>query len=235
MSVLPKKIQDFMAKYGIDHDEVWEIKQGRGAFAIKHYALERIAAEQGITFEVPQFAEKDGAQKNVAMMVVGHMGDRMEWSIGEASPHNYRTTEKMAAYPYAMAEKRAKDRVILKLLNTHGTVYSEEEADDFKRSGTYVTRPEDIGPPTEYDEQGHPIDNIPLGDDRIERLPRAKARNDYAAAQAELYAIKDPAKLKAWGEANANRIASYPTDWQEIIRGQYTQHRDQLRKETRAA
>jgi hypothetical protein len=74
MSVLPKKIEDFMAKYGIDHDEVWEIKQGRGAFAIKHYALERIAAEQGITFEVPQFAEKDGAQKNVAMMVVGHMG-----------------------------------------------------------------------------------------------------------------------------------------------------------------
>ena len=31
-----------------------------------------------------------------------------------------------------MAEKRAKDRVILKLVGLHGDVYSEEEADDFK-------------------------------------------------------------------------------------------------------
>jgi hypothetical protein len=41
---------------------------------------------------------------------------------------------KMAAYPFAMAEKRAKDRVILKLIALHGLVYSEEEADDFKAS-----------------------------------------------------------------------------------------------------
>jgi hypothetical protein len=31
-----------------------------------------------------------------------------------------------------MAEKRAKDRVILKLVELHGLVYSEEEADEFK-------------------------------------------------------------------------------------------------------
>jgi hypothetical protein len=33
-----------------------------------------------------------------------------------------------------MAEKRAKDRVILKLIELHGFVYSEEEADEFKQS-----------------------------------------------------------------------------------------------------
>jgi hypothetical protein len=33
-----------------------------------------------------------------------------------------------------MAEKRAKDRVILKLIELHGLVYSEEEADEFKNS-----------------------------------------------------------------------------------------------------
>ena len=33
-----------------------------------------------------------------------------------------------------MAEKRAKDRVILKLAGIHGDAYSEEEADDFKES-----------------------------------------------------------------------------------------------------
>jgi hypothetical protein len=33
-----------------------------------------------------------------------------------------------------MAEKRAKDRVILKLVGLHGYVYSEDEADDFKNA-----------------------------------------------------------------------------------------------------
>ena len=37
-------------------------------------------------------------------------------------------------YPVAMAEKRAKDRVILKLAGLSGHVYSEEEADEFKES-----------------------------------------------------------------------------------------------------
>ncbi len=47
---------------------------------------------------------------------------------------NYRVSGKQAAYVYAMAEKRAKDRVILKLIELHGLVYSEEEADEFKES-----------------------------------------------------------------------------------------------------
>jgi hypothetical protein len=63
------------------------------------------------------------------------MGERMEWSIGEALiGTNYRVSGKQAAYVYAMAEKRAKDRVILKLIELHGLVYSEEEADEFKHS-----------------------------------------------------------------------------------------------------
>ena len=41
---------------------------------------------------------------------------------------NYRVSGKQAAYVYAMAEKRAKDRVILKLIELHGLVYSEEES-----------------------------------------------------------------------------------------------------------
>jgi hypothetical protein len=41
-----------------------------------------------------------------------------------------------------MAEKRAKDRVILKLVGLHGDVYSEEEADDFKEA-----KPQNTGNP----------------------------------------------------------------------------------------
>ena len=50
-------------------------------------------------------------------------------TFGEASPKNNKNS-----YPFAMAEKRAKDRVILKLVGLHGYVYSEDEADDFKNA-----------------------------------------------------------------------------------------------------
>jgi translation initiation factor IF-2 len=74
-------------------------------------------------------AERDEA----VILVTGRIGDRVEWSIGEALVGvNYRVSGKQAAYVYAMAEKRAKDRVILKLIELHGLVYSEEEADEFK-------------------------------------------------------------------------------------------------------
>ena len=59
--------------------------------------------------------------------------DRVKWSMGEALVNvNYRVSGKQAAYVYAMAEKRGKDRVILKLIELHGLVYSEEEADEFR-------------------------------------------------------------------------------------------------------
>src|SRR5688572_23809218 len=68
------------------------------------------------------------------MVVTGKMKDRVEWSTGETNPTNYHVTGKQPAYPWAMSEKRAKDRVILKLVGIHGLVYSEVEA-DFKESG----------------------------------------------------------------------------------------------------
>jgi hypothetical protein len=219
-----ERVQDFMKTYGVNADEVWEVRAGTGNYSIKHGALERIAAEQKITFETPLMLEFHAGEKIAVLCVTGKKGDRTEWSIGEAAPYNNKN-----AYPFAMAEKRAKDRVILKLLNTHGTIYSEEELDD-KRQYTHGTRPDDIFPSVEYGAHGEPVDNIPLGDDRIERMPKAKARTDYAAAQAEMYAIKDASALKKWGETNANRIASYPTDWQETLRGQFAEHLAELRQ-----
>jgi hypothetical protein len=128
-----------------------------------------------------------------------------------------------------MAEKRAKDRCILKLLNTHGALYSEDEADEFKRSNPHVTRPEDIVPQIEYDQNGQPVDNIPHGDERIEQLPKAKSRTEYAALQSELLKIQAVPQLQKWGEANANRIATLPSEWQQILRGQYAEHLAELR------
>lgn len=103
------------------------------------------------------------------------------------------------------------------------------------RQNPHVTRPEDIVPAVEYDEHGEPIDNIPLGDDRIETLPKAKARTHYALLQAALRLAKTPDELAKWGRDNANQVASLPSDWQETLRGQFTEHMTDLRAAKEAA
>ncbi len=100
-----------------------------GTPVVLHKALEKIAAKQGIQFDAPVHLLSNPASKEVVIQVTGRLGDRQEWSIGEVSAKNCRND-----YPFAMAEKRAKDRVILKLLGVAGDTYSEEEADEFKDS-----------------------------------------------------------------------------------------------------
>ena len=132
---MAKKVPtDFMEKYGVDHDEIWEVRAG-GAWAIKHSALERVATEQKISFLPPEVLDSNSMEKYVALLITGQMGDRTEWSIGEAAPHNNKN-----AYVFAMAEKRGKDRVILKLLNSHGAIYSDSEADEISE-GKVATLP----------------------------------------------------------------------------------------------
>ncbi|MBM6594832.1 hypothetical protein [Microvirga pudoricolor] len=131
MNSTDKKIAETLAKFGEPMaGNIWRVQ---GTAVIYHKALERIAAHAKIQFDPPTIvrAERDEA----VIMVTGRMNERLEWSIGEALIGvNYRVSGKQAAYVYAMAEKRAKDRVILKLIELHGLVYSEEEADEFKQA-----------------------------------------------------------------------------------------------------
>ena len=113
------------------HEAGWNC---HGTYVLLHKALEKVAVARKIKFDAPQILESDSSKRIVSLMVMGHMGDKSEWSIGEASPSNNKNS-----YPYAMAEKRAKDRVILKLVGLHGDVYAEDEADSFKEE-----RPEEI-------------------------------------------------------------------------------------------
>jgi hypothetical protein len=124
----PQILQEIATKY-LDgrKDAFWQHKQS-GQWLIKHRDLEIAAGKAGMAFDTPTIIEADST-KCVAMVIVGRWDDKMEWSIGEASPKN--TTQ---SYPYAMAEKRAKDRVILKLFGIHGHIYSEEESEEFKDS-----------------------------------------------------------------------------------------------------
>lgn len=99
-----------------------------GTLCVYHKALERIAAAQGVTFDDPQLISVDleaGNTGAAAVWVRGHLGEKSEWSYGEASKHNSKNK-----FPLAMAEKRAKDRVILKLIGLHGYIYSDDELED---------------------------------------------------------------------------------------------------------
>lgn len=222
MARLPQEIADFMQKHGVTSDEIWLVAGGKN-YAIKHKALERIAAEQGIHFEPPKIIEANGADKLAAMCVTGHMGERTEWSIGEAAPSNNKN-----AYPFAMAEKRAKDRVTLKLLNTHGAIYSEDEADDFKqpRENPHVTRPEDIS-------DGKPNGEIPRVEGKA--LPKAKSRDLYAELETEMTRLETVPGLLAWGKTIAAQVATLPQDWQETFRRRFAEYRDELKAMAEAA
>jgi len=124
---IPEKLLAILKDIGLsERESIWDC---HGTPVVLHKALEKIASFKKITFSEPTIIHSDPKEKICILNVSGSIGDRSEWSIGEATPYNNKN-----AYPYAMAEKRAKDRVILKLIDIAGDVYSEEEADDFKAS-----------------------------------------------------------------------------------------------------
>lgn len=134
------QIRKVLKEYEEDFNDKGTVWRVQGTAVISHKALERIAAKAGIKYALPTIirSERDEA----VLLVSGTLGERMEWSIGEALVNvNYRVSGKQAAYCYAMAEKRAKDRVILKLVSLHGLAYSEEEADEFKGQGQQREEP----------------------------------------------------------------------------------------------
>src|SRR5215212_9669335 len=123
MTNTDEQFATILARYGEPAEgNVWQVE---GETFIHHKTLERIAAQARITFDPPIIlrAERDEA----VLLVVGRMGERVEWSIGEALVGvNYHVPEPEAAYVFAMTEKRAKDRVIRKLVGLHDVVSSEE-------------------------------------------------------------------------------------------------------------
>jgi hypothetical protein len=127
-----QEIRDLFKRHNLplSRDDVWEVRPGSPV--VKHAPLERLAAVIGVEWGPPQILRAE--REEAVLIATGKIGDgQPEWSIGEASIGvNYTVSGKQKPYVYAMAEKRAKDRVILKLAGLHGA-YSEEEADDFKQ------------------------------------------------------------------------------------------------------
>jgi hypothetical protein len=135
---MDNRIAEILKKYGEDIKTNTWLAPGGKSLCIKHDCVERMAAKAGIEFLPPEIVSADPNNVVIIVRAAQGPGSLIIWSFGEASPKNNKNQ-----YPYAMAEKRGKDRVALKLLGLHGLVYSEEEADDFKpRNGTAAPPPE---------------------------------------------------------------------------------------------
>lgn len=201
-----KEIRELFARHGVDlaRNDVWAVQ---GKPVIHHKALERLAAEIGIRWKAPQIlrAERDEA----VILVTGELeADQTvisEWSIGEAAVNvNYRVSGKQAAYVYAMAEKRGKDRVILKLAGLHG-VYSNEEADSFdQQPDAPASEPEPAPAP---------------------RKPVPEYTHTFIDAMRMSTNLDD---LTEWARVMKPEIEKLPDEARAAIRDAYAAHRTQL-------
>lgn len=143
-------IVDILKQFDLKPSEcLWDCK---GTWVMMHRYLEQVAARAGITFGTPDIIRGQDSITSDVVVLLGSakLGDREEWTFGEAAPNNNKNP-----YPWAMAEKRLKDRLTLKLIGLHGHVYSEEEADEFKHTKKEV----DLPPDTEI-EYHHLLDTI---------------------------------------------------------------------------
>jgi hypothetical protein len=224
-------IHDVLTKYGESIEgNVWRVQ---GNVVILHKALERIAARAGIFFDPPVVlrAESDEAVILVTGRLVGaappsegagphttaEMLSRMEWSIGEAKiGANYRVSGKQAAYPYAMAEKRGKDRVILKLIELHGYAYSEDEADDFKAGKPRLVDLQEADPEPDGGESDPDWAPIAVSSGTGENRKSAyQARKDgkWEHLVESLRACSTMDEFKVWYAENAVDIEKLPAGW----------------------
>ena len=122
MATLPKKLDEFRKNFDLVKEDFWDC---HGTWVLLHAPLEKVAAKAGVTYDDPVVIEASTKDKIATIMLRGHLPcGASEVTFGEASPANCKNS-----YPWAMAEKRAKDRLVLKLVGLHGSVSSVDEAD----------------------------------------------------------------------------------------------------------
>tara|TARA_R100000963_G_C4645621_1_gene109928 strand:+ start:1015 stop:1878 length:864 start_codon:yes stop_codon:yes gene_type:complete len=189
MAEITKELSDLLKQVGESTDindpssAVWSLPQRRSTIVVKHKALEKIAVLKGMTFKSPQIIESNSEKGIVVVCVEGEKTEDGKtltaWSFGEVSKSNYDPsrggTKNVPSYIYAMAEKRAVDRVILKLLGMHGNYYSEAEADAFDEDEIKWGKKKDSDTKEQSDKKsessrnGSPKDDVPVESNKDEK------------------------------------------------------------------
>ena len=232
---IPQHLKDLIDKVGMTEQEAtWDC---HGSTIIRHEALERIADYVGITFEVPTTIESKLEKGIFCAHYVGTDGDKMSESYGEATPQNNKNL-----YASAMAEKRAKDRVILKLIGVSGHVYSSEEADwkeikkqkdeEKKRKEEQKQQvKQEEPPPFEPDPNSISIIKTTLTEDQANRLEK----DEYLMLQIpqQIAKLVDERDVNTWLNKNTKFLEmikqKYSADYQ-IIRTAFNKKLDEFQK-----
>ena len=123
----PEKIIALMKKHQLSRDSLWDC---HGTWVLLHKAIERLAAFENVHVDI-ELIHHNQPEKMCIVKATAKRGDFVCSSFGEAAPYNNKNT-----YPIAMAEKRAIDRAVLKALHLHGDIYSEIDADEFRKGAS---------------------------------------------------------------------------------------------------
>ena len=146
------EIEKLIKKYSLTEQDFWKMtrRNANGPdienWIMLHSTCEKIAHMEGIKFHFPKIHVADNM---VVYTGEATLGNETIWASGEGSKAN-----SFIPYPASMAEKRLKDRLTLKLIRAYEYgVYSEIEADEFKREGYEKVKQKPIdtyNPKTEF-------------------------------------------------------------------------------------
>lgn len=203
---LDPRLIEILQKYHPDpRSALWDC---HGVWVIYHKAVELIAANAGITFDQPIILEGSAKDKVATILVTGNLGSYSEWSIGEAAPGNNKNS-----YPWAMAEKRAKDRVVLKLLGLHGEIYSYDEVDE-----------EELAK-----EEARRTKTAPKEDPAPVAAPTVSEQQTIVPAMLhEIGLIQTVGDLGIWAARHAEQISKLAETQQQKIRDAFKAHKASL-------
>ena len=170
-------IDDLAGKHGFKKDvDYWQHKQS-GQWILKHNSIEKIANAENIKIQKIEPLYQSETSSRFLITMGKWVDDKcveVVITTGEADKSNCTN-----AYITAMAEKRGKDRAILKLINAYEYgISSEEEADDFKADKPKEANTTPISPPEppkinlkdqevpnpEFEKALDNLDGMPVGD-----------------------------------------------------------------------
>ena len=226
---VPEKALEVLQEIGLPMEKaMWNC---HGTWVMYHKACEQIAAHKKITFDLPKILEQDVSKRIVVMLVTGKCGEISEWSIGEATPDNNKNN-----YPFAMAEKRAKDRVILKIIGLHGDVYTDSEIDDqvqkelaekAKKNQTNTNSA------TNANGAAKPNGATPPQEPVTHKNDFGSWREWVGAKESEIDKMKSQAGTVAWATDNQENLLKLKEIdeplWQSIF-GYWENHREKIEK-----
>lgn len=93
-----------------------------------------------------------------------------------------------------------------------------------QRQNPHVTRPADI---VDHSDE----DVLPRPDVATVPLSKAKANPIFKELQDSLWKCGSVQDLEKWSEVNKDRIGQLPTDWYQILRGVYVEHKNAIVKQ----